>query len=296
MPKNGIRSTYSQSPFQLLMYNDELSNYIGTGTAFFYEFESESYLITNWHNISMQNFITKEYLPNYYSPPTFIEAKLSTYISDEKVEFTTISHKINLYENDLPLWFEHPILGSDCDVVAIKLDKPAMVPDMMHHSSNKISPIKVPIKPGCGVFVIGYPKSLSVGFGLPIWKSGYIASEPFYDVHIGGKVSKIGGMVGGKNYPAFFIDTKTIEGMSGSPVFANYIGNFNTKNLYADVDPEMEGFQKDVAIGGNFKEFVGCYSGRIGNDIDGAKLGLCWRKETIDEICKSKIRGKNPHY
>ena len=114
------------------------------------------------------------------------------------------------------------MLGSKCDVVAIPFERPTTLPEFMHNSANMISSTRIPIKPGVVTFVIGFPRSLSVGFGLPIWKSGYIASEPHYDVVIGGTVSvTTGGMSGGLKIPAFFIDTLTREGMSGSPVLPN---------------------------------------------------------------------------
>jgi len=45
MPENGIRSTYTQNPFQILMYDND--GLISTGTAFLYEFNKDLFLITN---------------------------------------------------------------------------------------------------------------------------------------------------------------------------------------------------------------------------------------------------------
>lgn len=45
MPEKGVRSKYSQSPFQILMYDDH--GLISTGTAFYYTFNEEWFLITN---------------------------------------------------------------------------------------------------------------------------------------------------------------------------------------------------------------------------------------------------------
>lgn len=294
MPENGIRSTYSQSPFQILMYDEE--GLISTGTAFFYEFSKETFLITNWHNVSGKHFLSKEKFSPSGRLPTYIEAKFATNV-DGTGSFTTVAKRIEIYKDYQPVWCEHPELNSDCDVVAIRLNKPHDIAENMHHPSNLISQIKIPIKPGNTVFVIGFPRSISVFIGLPIWKSGYIASEPFYDVTIGGKVSKIGGLSEGKNLPAFFIDTQTREGMSGSPVFANYIGNWNMRNPYEPLNPDTQEFREsnEIAIGENRLEFIGCYSGRIGKSEEGAALGLCWRQETLDNICRYRTIGKHPH-
>jgi len=44
-------------------------------------------------------------------------------------------------------------------------------------------------------------------------------------------------MIGGHTLPAFFIDSLTREGMSGSPVFASHTGNWNIKDPYQSLDP-----------------------------------------------------------
>lgn len=291
MPEKGIRSTYSQSPFQILMYDND--GLISTGTAFFYKLNNENFLITNWHNISGRHFISKNLLGT--RRPTYIKAKFSTYLIGDS--FTSMAHEINIYQDFEPIWYEHPTLGSMCDVIAIPLEKPFGVPEFMHTSANIISSIRIPVKPGNSCFIIGFPKSLSIGFGLPLWKSGYIASEPHYDVDINGEISEMGGLKNGLVLPAIFLDTLTREGMSGSPVFASYIGNWDSTNPYKDIDPAEPNFfeRNDILLGENRMEFIGCYSGRIGKLEEGAAFGLCWKEDVIKFICEQKVLGKNPH-
>lgn len=291
MPEKGIRSSYTQSPFQILMYDD--NGLISTGTAFLYDYNDEVFLITNWHNISGKHFLSKEKLGARC--PTYLEAKFITYINS--TQFTAISHRIEIYEDYQPVWLEHTTLGSTCDVIAIPIQKPDNIPEFMHHPSNLISKIRIPVKPGNNCFVIGFPKSLSIGIGLPLWKSGFIASEPHYDVVINGEISKMGGLKNGLELPAIFIDTLTREGMSGSPVFASYVGNWDMSNPYKEIDLTNPNFFKrnDVALGENRMEFIGCYSGRIGKLEEGAALGLCWKDETIRIICQNKKKGEHPH-
>lgn len=293
----GVRSTYSQCPFQIYMCDD--CGVISTGTGFFYSHTDEWYLITNWHNFSGRNFLTKESLSERF--PDFIEVKLSSYVVEGQSlpngNFTPVSQRIDIYKDCKPVWFEHPDFGSDCDVIALPIKRPETCPVDMHNAANLIGSIRIPVKPGNAVFIIGFPRSISVGFGLPLWKSGYVASEPFYDVTIGGKISKIGGLSGGTKLPAFFIDSLTREGMSGSPVFAQYTGTWDMSDPYKTIDPENPAFwqRKDIAFAENRMEFVGCYSGRIGKKEEGAALGLCWREDVIQKICSSKKLAKHPH-
>ncbi len=300
MPENGIRSTYSQSPFQIHMCDDE--GVISTGSAFLYDFEGDTFIITNWHNFSGRHFLTREPLcKSRRTFPLFINAKLASFIFKGETlangSFTTAATRVEIFCDREPLWYEHPILGSKCDLVALPFQRPDTCPEFMNTPVNKISRDRIPIEPGGVVFIIGFPKSISVGIGLPIWKSGYIASEPHFGVTIDGEICSYGGLAGGTNLPAFFIDSLTREGMSGSPVFAKYTGAWDQSDPYAGLDFDSPEFWKrnDVVLGGSGMEFIGCYSGRIGAREEGAALGLCWPVSVINEICSSKSRASNPH-
>ena len=292
MPEQGIRSTYSQCPFEIQVWDDQ--GIISTGSGFFYEADNEWFLITNWHNFSGRHFLTKD--PLSRRAPTFIKAKIASYLLPSN-SFTAIAQRVDIYENYEPLWFEHPKIGSLCDVVALPMERPQSCPEFMHNAANRISPTRIPVEPGCTVFIVGFPRSISVGFGLPLWKSGYIASEPYYDVTIDGTISELGGLQNGIDLPAFFIDSQTREGMSGSPVFALYIGAWDMSNPYKPIDGKEPGFwnRSDVALSGRGMEFIGCYSGRVGNKEEGAALGLCWREAVIKEVCLGNKKGKHPH-
>ena len=300
MPERGIRSTYSQCPFQLLV-RDQSGIVQSSASAFFFETDGVWFIITNWHVVSGRNFLDGEPLATTFREPFSLIAKLSSHsVGDgKKGSFGIAPHEIRLYCGEHPVWFEHPNLGPSCDVVAIPLERPASCPDFMHNAANRISKDNIPVEPGCTVFVIGFPRAISVGFGLPLWKSGYVASEPHYDVQLAGKLQEYGGLVGGKNIPAFFIDSQTRAGMSGSPVFARYFGPWDMSDPYRKVDPDEPGFWErgDVAIwGSQGTMFIGCYSGRAGTDEQEAAVGLCWRTDTIQEICRAQKLGRNPHF
>ncbi|WP_080693445.1 trypsin-like peptidase domain-containing protein [Pseudomonas chlororaphis] len=297
VPEKGIRNRYSQAPFQIFMYDQ--AGMTSTGSAFFYEFKSELYLITNWHNLSGRHFLTKEPLSGRF--PTHIDIKLATYVSHEngdRYAFTAVAHKLEIYQDCKPIWFVHPEIGEQCDVVAIKILRPAGCAENFHLPVNHISRLKIPVKPGNTAFVIGFPSSLSTGFGLPLWKSGFIASEPHFGITSGGQPSPIGGLANGIDLPAFFLDTQTRQGMSGAPVFCSFIGTWNVNDPYEEIDVSSPGFwdRDDVAMNESRMEFIGCYSGRIGRDEEGAALGICWGVEVIEKICAAAKIGKNPHF
>lgn len=258
-------------------------------------------MITNWHNVAGRHPTTNRILNNGGRLPTFIEAKLASYQPEGMAvpdgSFTTSAHRIELYTDSLPIWFEHPTLFAACDVVAIPADRPSTCPVFMHNAANCISTDRIPVEPGGLVFIIGFPQGISVGFGLPIWKSGYIGSEPHYDIMLGGDVTRVGGLRGGMALPAFFVDALTREGMSGSPVFAAYVGTWDMSDPYSKFDPETPGFwnRSDFALFGKGMEFIGCYSGRLPSKEMDAALGLCWKASVLDTICASAVVGKHPH-
>lgn len=114
------------------------------------------------------------------------------------------------------------------------------------------------------VFIIGYPIKINVK-NLPIWKAGTIASEP--SLNIG-------------DLPAFYVDTGTKEGMSGSPVIIYSVNQpYKTIKGYVCMNNKTK-----------FK-FLGIYSGRdtCYNENE-ARLGLVWKKEKIDQMIKNNLK------
>ena len=304
MPEHGVRSPYSTCPFQVRVHGHD-GTALSAATAFFFETDGEWFVITNWHVVTGRHFLSRKPPPGPFSEPFSLTAKLSSYaVGDrESGTFGIVPQHVPLYRGEDPVWFEHPQLGALCDVVAIPMGRPASCPDSMHRAANRIGGANIPVEPGSAVFVIGFPHALSVGFGLPLWKSGYVASEPHYDVSLGGKLSDYGGLEGGVRIPAFFIDSQTRAGMSESPVFVRYHGAWDTRDPYRKVDPDEPGFweRDDVMLwGSQGTQFVGCYEvvcegGRAGANENEAALGLCWRADVIEVVCRGRKSGKNPH-
>lgn len=305
MPKNGIRSTYSQCPVQVRLL-DERHEVISYGTAFWFECDGTWHLITNRHNVTGLNNFTNGVIDPQGRRPLCADIMLSAMLESVPPRpFVIAPYRVSFYSDDRqqPLWLEHPELKEKCDIAAFRMPRPDFVPEFMHNAANLISNIQTPVEPGNPVFVIGFPSSISVGFGLPIWKSGFIASEPAYPITLFGKPGPFGAMVGGIKIPAFFIDFRGWHGMSGSPVFASYSGVWNMKEPYEEIDMDAPDFwsRDDIALNGKATEFVGIYSGRMTDPdakrfgIEPADLGICWTVEAIRATCLSENATTHPH-
>ena len=304
----GVRRTWSQCPFQIEMWDEQ--GRIATATAFFYEAKEEWSLVTNWHVVSGKDPFSGEPLSRNPIFPVYAKIAVATWTGtlDAKGdrEFVTCPRRHELYGLDrhggrsCALWFEHPEYGRTCDVVAFPLGngRPYGIPDFMHNAANRISSGQIPIEPGGTIFVVGFPQSIAVNSGLPIWKSGYIASEPYYNIIVDRCRLKDGRISDGLELPALFIDTLTRQGMSGSPVFSRFIGTWDRSSPYRKVNPDEPGFweRRDIALfGSEGWQFVGCYGARIGRQEEGAALGVCYRDDAIFDICTAKVRATHPH-
>ena len=290
MSNNKIRNSLSLCPFEIHMCDD--IGIISTGTAFFYKDSEITYLISNWHNMSGKHFLTKEPINKGRRLPTYIKIKLFHSNRDIPTSYTLKTVRVDIYKGEQPLWLEHSDYGSECDVVALPMHLHGIDTGPSHKPVNLVPSVDIPISPGSTVFVIGYPKTLSTGPGLPLWKSGYLASEPEFEVRINGKISDIGGLSGGVKLPAIFLDIQTRKGMSGSPVFAFYSGVWDRTN--PNKKPQNEAVELSNLIDGVGYQFLGCYSARVGDNEEGASLGLCWPEDIIEQVCNGRL-GKHPH-
>lgn len=120
------------------------------------------------------------------------------------------------------------------------------------------------------VFILGYPRGLTMQGVLPVWKRGSIASEPLFSVM--------------DQAPAILVDAVTRKGMSGSPVL--YFGDEITDVL-------------GRPRGGNQRGepwLIGVYAGRegvTGEEIEMA-LGRVWHRRLLDEIFFQQVPGGRP--
>jgi hypothetical protein len=95
------------------------------------------------------------------------------------------------------------------------------------------------------------------GGALPIWATGFIASEPDVDYNA---------------LPLFLIDCRSRPGQSGSPVVAYRSGAVTTKTGAA------------MFAGPPRYRLLGIYSGRINDQSD---VGMVWKVSAIQELVAS---------
>lgn len=168
------------------------------------------------------------------------------------------------HEFSVPLngqWFEHPTLGAQADIVALPTEHASLPFDDAALAVN-VSPIyeesRAALSVSDDVFVVGFPRGLTVRSRLPIWKRATIASEPMIDV---------------EKLPLMYIDGDTMEGLSGAPVFHKKTGAWA---------PEGSTMMSHDTVLGEGWRFVGLYSGRTAK-IAGARLGIVWKESAILE-------------
>lgn len=284
-----LSQSLSLVPFRVRVLFNETE--LSTGTAFTYLLDGVHYLVTNWHIVTGRS-------PSDHQPISKtggIPNRLVLYLPVDKGGFENqrlcgwSEFQIDLYEDtkDLktPMWWEHPHHNSAVDLVVMEikgLEKCKVVPanDVSLGLDNFL------VWTGMDVFVIGYPKGISGGGGLPIWKRGSIASEPEIDID---------------RVPMFYIDTATRPGTSGSPVFAQASGMWPV---------EGRPFPAEAILGTGYR-FLGIYSGRVRShqsskvtrdkeaakadrleqEIYEAQLGKVWKEKAIVETIRAKTVG-----
>lgn len=154
-------------------------------------------------------------------------------------------------ENKHHRWMEHPTLGASVDVIALPLKNTAGVEFYPLDLSLRNSDMQ--LAPGDPVNIVGFPLGETQGGGLPIWKTGTIASD--LDINYGGKAK-------------FLVDATARSGMSGSPVYAR---RFNSQ--------EKAGASNSVGI----TKFLGIYA----EENQALELGAVWKAEAVAALYDS---------
>ena len=227
---------------------------LSSATAFSVFWNSQPYLITNWHVVTGRDPDTGLCLDKKYAA---IPNKLSVHFHAKGKLGIWKVVDVPLVDSDgMPLWLEHP-LKEAIDVVAIPIDILEGID--IHGLELDLAKVDILPMPAMPISVIGYPLGLAAGKSWPIWKTGHIASDPDIDYEPG--------------RPAFLIDATTRTGMSGSPVV-----------LRLDSYKKKDGTQ--IIAGGLATKFMGVYAGRIHED---SEIGRVWRPFVLSEIFQSKL-------
>ncbi len=253
------------TPDRLSLTSIYLEAYFGQSvfaiaTGFPWRSGDNNFLITNNHVVSGLNPLTKQPIDENGSVPD----RLLVWMLDSSGLSSWSSIEVPLYDDQgRPRWLQHPTLGPQVDVAALPM---TIGSDHRFFPLNEVDFGSFRVKISQDVFIIGFPKGITGSGRFPIWKRGSIASEP--DIDIDGA-------------PKLLIDSATREGMSGSPVIAQYTGYY--QNDPGKMSPE-DWFGSD-------RVFLGVYSGRIlAEDEIEAQLGIVWKPKVIDEIIAGGTR------
>jgi hypothetical protein len=158
----------------------------------------------------------------------------------------------NLYdEAKHKRWLEHPTLGAAADLIALPLKNTEGVQFYPLDLSLRNSDMQ--LAPGDPVHIVGFPFGETQGGGLPIWKTGTIASD--LDINYGGKAK-------------FLVDATARSGMSGSPVYARRFGQPQDKASNGG-----EGVTK----------FLGVYA----EENQALELGAVWKADAVAALYDS---------
>ena len=243
----------SLRPLFIEMFFNEQSLAIGTGFPVFAS-SGKVYLVTARHNLTGRHAYTDEILHSKKAIPNTIGVHLHTKRkSHEPVRYHVMQFSLQTDSGDND-WLEHPTFKGEADIAAIPLDIDEEA--FLHPFNLEHEPVRQ-TGPADPVSVIGFPFGMSSGDGLPIWATGYMASEPNLDYE-------------GK--PIMLIDCRTRTGQSGSPVVS---------------------FRSDGVIGNNqfqgtwtapSSDFLGIYCSRINSESD---LGVVWKSVAIKELVDS---------
>lgn len=256
---------------RLAVYQDE--KFLSQASGFALRHGKQVFLITNRHVVSGRKLGTNAYIDGKEVFPTRIDI---TYGIDlgTSVETKSLSIPIALGEagNRTILWLEHASRAevdiaivdiSNADIADLPITDPNEPPvkDTPHYRLKAEVPTQI--------MTIGYPRDIFGGYkGIGVWVQGITASEPALGLH-------------GRDY--FLVDSRTAEGMSGSPVFFYLPPHVVIK----DKEEGFAFFTTEASM-----QFVGIYSGRVTTATD---LGYVWLYEAILELLDNPVTG-DPFY
>lgn len=244
-PVPAVQLPSVKSLFLEMRYGQQL---LSTGTGFVVNGASSAFLITNRHNLTGRRNDTGEPLSRTGGVPD------NVLIYHHVVGRTGVwqGKEERLYSADnVPLWKEHPYYGTRADVVALPLTNMVGVDLYTYELTDEP---RIAIAPGDIVSVVGFPFGMATGGRLPIWATGFIASEPYVNLN-------------GSDLPIFYVDCRSRPGQSGSAVIAHRSGG-----MVAMENGSAALFEGPVT------RLLGIYSGRVNAESD---IGIVWRTSAL---------------
>lgn len=205
----------------------------GGGTAFFWAFAEQLYLVTAWHVITGRHWQTGE---NLARQTAIHPNKLRVWWNPQGAPGGAKQpHDLELRgDHDEPLWLELP--GRAADVALLPVQTPVGAEP---YPINELPEGAVDFGMGQDLFILGFPM-IDQPLKLPIWKRASLASEPEIPEAI---------------QPYWLVDTASRSGMSGAPVIQR------SYNYDLDIRDLTERLRNPGHRGKS--SFVGVYSGRF---------------------------------
>jgi hypothetical protein len=241
---------FSIKPLYLETFLGQLQ--LGVATGFVVKKNENYFLVTNWHVATGRN--PSDNLPlsrSGLADPN----KLKVWFHGQNLG-QWVNREIDLVNrNGENLWLEHK-LHERVDVIALQLTVTKEV--KIYEIDLALANFDLTISPSEAVSILGFPMGLTSGGKFPIWKTGHVASDMDIDWD---------------NKPVFLIDATTKSGMSGSPVIAKRVGNYQSSSACVNA--------------GDAVRFLGVYSGREADEY-GVEVGLVWKPRVISEILSGK--------
>ncbi|WP_237352221.1 trypsin-like peptidase domain-containing protein [Rhizobium sp. N324] len=227
--------------------------HLASGSGFICVGRTGPLLITNRHNVTGRDQKTGDTLSRYSEVPDTISIRHNRLGQPGQM---VVRDEALFDDEGAPRWVEHPDLRAKADFVALPLKN---VDDVDFYSYDPSEPggEEMMIGPTSVVSVLGFPFGISGGSSLPVWATGFVASEP--DANF-------------EDLPTFLIDCRTRKGLSGSPVIAY---------RYGFADYAGGGL---IALDKPATRFLGIYAGRVNPDAD---LGIVWKATAIAELVNS---------
>lgn len=174
------------------MQNGQIINY---SSGFFYEYRHKKFLVLNRHVIIDEH-------KDYYAD------SINIYLHNSLEDIKSIKKvTINLYENNKPVWFEHPEYTKFlCDIILIPVGYKYLEGCVLNFINESFYLNVMQLSGFSEVIVIGYPHGIFDNKNkLPVYRKGLIASQHPFNYY---------------DKPCFLVDTYINSGMTGGLVMS----------------------------------------------------------------------------
>jgi hypothetical protein len=228
------------------------------GTGFIVSQNGTNYLISNWHVLAGREWPSTNTVLSQGTTRIVPTNVIIFYRKKDIGASKPISEA--LYDSHgVALWFEHPLGGTNVDVVALPLT--VQDPEIQVFPLDlKLTDTDLFLGPASTVSIIGFPRNITKPGDVAIWKTGNVASDPELDFG---------------NAPRFLVGVIVRPGMSGSPVIERSYGPY--------LNRDANGIVNGAPINDRFLGVLSAYEGDN-------ELAFVWKPSVVSEILAARIR------